>query len=483
MSGERIVVVGAGVGGLSAALALARQGNQVTVIDRDPPPPHSLSPADAFGYWDRRQVPQMRQPHNFLARVTKQLRASAPDVLETLAKDGLEAHPGPAMLIPPDQRIPEDDDIVAFFSRRARFELAFRRIVEQEPGVTIRCPVTVRELRAVDHNGSDSTPRIVGVTLDDGSTLDADWVVDAGGRRSSLRDQMGHLGARLPTVRREECDITYHTRHYRLLPDAPLESWMALAVRVDEGAFGIFAFGADDQTFSMGCFVPSWDEELRALRHPSVLEAVVRRVPVAAPWIDPSMSEPISDVATMAGPTNQLRDFVIDGRPMALCYLPVGDAFCTTNPIFAWGVSLAMTQAFAAATQIERNPDDPGSAAICYREDVFAEAERCFEYSAANDRLRRFKCRGESVPEADRKYQELEQLVREGIAPAVPGDPVLLRAFLRRFHLLDPPDAIFENEEVLTRAKHHQSLFREDPPPPQAPSREELGAIIVAASS
>ena len=38
---ERILVVGGGIAGLSAVLALARAGREVTVLERDPPPPDS----------------------------------------------------------------------------------------------------------------------------------------------------------------------------------------------------------------------------------------------------------------------------------------------------------------------------------------------------------------------------------------------------------------------------------------------------------
>ena len=37
--GERIVVLGAGIAGLSAALALGGSGREVTILERDPPPP------------------------------------------------------------------------------------------------------------------------------------------------------------------------------------------------------------------------------------------------------------------------------------------------------------------------------------------------------------------------------------------------------------------------------------------------------------
>jgi glycine/D-amino acid oxidase-like deaminating enzyme len=41
---ERIIIVGAGIAGLGSAMALAREGRTVTVLDRDPPPAALLLP-------------------------------------------------------------------------------------------------------------------------------------------------------------------------------------------------------------------------------------------------------------------------------------------------------------------------------------------------------------------------------------------------------------------------------------------------------
>ena len=59
-----VVVVGAGIGGLGSALAFARAGHRVTLIERDDTP----MPADVEGAfeWQRRGAPQVRHPHAFL---------------------------------------------------------------------------------------------------------------------------------------------------------------------------------------------------------------------------------------------------------------------------------------------------------------------------------------------------------------------------------------------------------------------------------
>src|ERR1700709_1441022 len=81
-----VIVVGAGVGGLGSALALARTGHRVTLLERDDTP----LPADAAGAfaWDRTGAPQVRHPQAFLARVRNLLRDHHPDVLAALLDAG-----------------------------------------------------------------------------------------------------------------------------------------------------------------------------------------------------------------------------------------------------------------------------------------------------------------------------------------------------------------------------------------------------------
>src|SRR3954468_21526243 len=91
MAAGRVVVIGAGVAGLTAALAISRTGAEVVIVDRDEPPPPFDDPKEAFSGWPRQQVVQSRQPHNFLARTVLQFREHAPDVLAMLAEHGVEA--------------------------------------------------------------------------------------------------------------------------------------------------------------------------------------------------------------------------------------------------------------------------------------------------------------------------------------------------------------------------------------------------------
>src|SRR5674536_317327 len=73
----RIVVIGAGVVGLGAAMLLAGDGHQVVVLERDPAPPPN-DPAEAWRHWQRPGVNQFRLPHGFLAGVRSWKPCSPP---------------------------------------------------------------------------------------------------------------------------------------------------------------------------------------------------------------------------------------------------------------------------------------------------------------------------------------------------------------------------------------------------------------------
>jgi len=81
-----VAVVGGGVAGLGAAVALARSGHTVTVFERDDTPmPQS---ADEAFEWDRRGAPQVRHSHAFLARLVGLLKSDYPDLYQQLLDEG-----------------------------------------------------------------------------------------------------------------------------------------------------------------------------------------------------------------------------------------------------------------------------------------------------------------------------------------------------------------------------------------------------------
>ena len=78
-----VVVLGAGLAGLSASLAFARSDRRVLLQERDGP--GVAGNADRlFECWDRPGIAHFRQPHNFLALGRQVLLDRAPDVLDDI---------------------------------------------------------------------------------------------------------------------------------------------------------------------------------------------------------------------------------------------------------------------------------------------------------------------------------------------------------------------------------------------------------------
>ena len=73
--------------GLGAAMLLARDGHDVTVLERDADPVPD-SPHDAWENWNRKGVAQFRQPHNLMPGLRLLLESDLPDVQEALRRAG-----------------------------------------------------------------------------------------------------------------------------------------------------------------------------------------------------------------------------------------------------------------------------------------------------------------------------------------------------------------------------------------------------------
>jgi len=83
----RVLVIGGGICGLGAALLLARDGHEVTVLERDADPVPASSDA-AWDQWHRKGVAQFRQPHNFMPGLRLLLEAELPEIQEALERAG-----------------------------------------------------------------------------------------------------------------------------------------------------------------------------------------------------------------------------------------------------------------------------------------------------------------------------------------------------------------------------------------------------------
>src|SRR6185369_11277879 len=84
---ERVLIAGAGISVLGAALAFGDGTREVIILDRDPPPP-DMSSDEAFYKWERKGATQLRHSHAFIGRLTALIRDRYPDLLAELQQEG-----------------------------------------------------------------------------------------------------------------------------------------------------------------------------------------------------------------------------------------------------------------------------------------------------------------------------------------------------------------------------------------------------------
>jgi 2-polyprenyl-6-methoxyphenol hydroxylase-like FAD-dependent oxidoreductase len=480
----RVVIAGAGVAGLASALALARDGHTVTIVERDATP-MPASATDAFTAWARRGAPQVRHSHAFLARLRNLLRERAPDVLDRLLAAGATeirfTDHLPETLSDRDPR-PGDDELVALACRRTTFEWVLRRCALESERVTL--------LDGTDVVGLDATatvrPRVRGLRVrahggagagEAGSeaTIAADLVVDASGPRGGSERWLAVAGVEEPPADVHETGIVYFSRFYELRAgaEAPVGEG---PVAGDLGHLKFAVFVGDNRTFSVTLAVAVDDTELRrALAAPDAFDAAARTIPAAWEWLD-GRAQPITDVHLMAGLRNRKRHFVVHDQPIADGFVAVGDASVCTNPLYGRGCSLALVHAFGLADVLREHPEDLPAALLEFDELTTRELDPWYRAAVLQDRESAVPADdADEDDDADDGRSMVRALLREGLLPALQTSPVVFRAFLRWFNLLAKPDALIADGEVVTAVMEAYAARDTRPPPePFGPSREEL---------
>jgi 2-polyprenyl-6-methoxyphenol hydroxylase-like FAD-dependent oxidoreductase len=454
----RFVVAGGGVAGLAASLALARAGHDAVVLERDVIDPEG-PPLSAFDV-ERHGIPHYLQPHAFLPRGRQLLADWAPDVLEALLEAG--ADPQDLSLKLHGPREPGDEDLVYLWVRRPVIEWALRRAAAAEPGVEIRAGVHVQGL-LTDDNGS---PAAAGVAIDDGEVVRGDMVVDALGR---YRCPTGWPRAAGPPI---DSEAVYYCRYFELADgvghlDAPV-----LNPRGDLGYMGFNTFRGDNRTFAVILLVPATDRELRVLRHEQAWQAACTAITPLHVMTSPEYGRPITDVMPMGGLMNVDRT----GDPGMPGVVAVGDAFCHTDPAFAYGLTFALAHARALAKASAEAPD--GAAVVeRYRRDAGPEARERHALACAMDAARARRWRGEAM-EIGRRDGCYPLFSFVGALAAAPADDLVLRRTIRRIGLLDRT-AVFDQDAVL-HDRIEKILGDLGRPSPPGPPREELLARLAA---
>jgi 2-polyprenyl-6-methoxyphenol hydroxylase-like FAD-dependent oxidoreductase len=469
----RIVVIGAGVGGLTSGMLLARDGHDVTVLERDAAPPPA-TPDEAWQDWERRGVNQFRMIHLFAPRFRSIVETELPDVVtEAEALGALHYNP---MRLVPEEMIggyqSDDDRFALLTARRPVMEAALDRAAARTPKLEVRRGVAVAAL-ITEGEIASGVPHVVGVRTDSGEELRADLVVDASGRRSPLPSMLDAVGARRPEEELEDSGFMYYGRHFRS-PDGEIPA-LICGILMPWGTVSTLTLPADNGTWGVGFITSAKDAALRGLKDTENWMRTWRSFPLVAHWVD---GEPIDggDVAVMTKIEDRHRSFVVDGTPVATGVLAVADSWACTNPSLGRGASIGLMHAVALRDLLRvASFDFPMELAQRWHEVTESTVEPYYRATLDFDRHRLAEIdagiEGKAYDPGDPAYE-----MGAALASAAGKDPELFRSMLSIAAVLASPEEVFATPGVAEKVIELGANWRDDPV--FAPTREELLAIV-----
>jgi len=480
---EQVLVIGAGIAGLSTALALSGSGREVTLLDRDPPPPET-SADEAFESWERKGVGHLRHSHAFLARLYKLIRDNYPDLLTQLLEAGCVeisfVENVPLKLRDSYVPVPGDEDLTILTSRRTTLELVMRRYVAGLPHIRFLTETRVRGF-ITEKVGGDIV--VKGVLAEDDATgtreIRADIVVDAAGKNSQGLDWLRKEGAVIEESR-APAGIVYFTRHYKLRDGVEEPKRGETPGAGDLGYIKYGLFPADNRCFSITLAVPETEMELRRIIvKPEVFDAICAQLPGIARWTSPETSDAKSRVFGMGELFASWRTMVRDGRPIGLNFFPMGDGYIRTNPLYGRGCSFAAVEAHILRDVLDETRD-PVARGVAYHTRCAAELRPYYDTMVQQDMAAIRTAHNALNPDYRPGFKSklARSFIEDGIMVSVRSDVRLLRAFMRGFHMIEHPSLWMKKPRnfakvlfVWARGKKRNAAFY---PPKLGPGRRDM---------
>jgi 2-polyprenyl-6-methoxyphenol hydroxylase-like FAD-dependent oxidoreductase len=348
-SGKRYgkaIVMGASFAGLWTARALSDHFEEILVLERD-----RLPDGSEF----RAGVPQAHQFHSLLLAGLQQMKEWFPGLEEELIAAGAVPYDitNDMSMRVRNHWLPRfPSGIILLSCSRLLLESSVRRRVRQNPCIQFMEGVEVVGLQTDQEKRHVTGVRIRNrrggsIYKDNDPIFTADLVVDALGRLSSTPAWLVEMGYQVPSESIVDSFLGYATRRYRrktdtpilfIFPDPPDHPHGGLIFPEENDNMVVFAGGYNKhypptdpdefENFIQG-LSPEFKEALRG-------------------------TEPVSQLHGYRGTSNCWHHYEkLERWPER--FVVLGDAFCTFNPAYGQGMSVAALSAAALAKQLRHS--------------------------------------------------------------------------------------------------------------------------------
>ena len=463
---QSIAVVGAGICGLFTGLSLARKGFDVTLFERDVPPPEGDA-EEAFFAWQRRGAAQFRHPHAFLGLMCSVLGEKYPDLLAELLDAGARKltfeDMVPNHLQHQYQPEPGDEKLWMLLCRRATIETVLRRYVEREPNLSIRSQTFITDVIVESglSSSGEKTLTVTGLELTDRqnqnakSIHQADIVVNASGRADKFYQWLKNKGAQV-TEQRDDAEIVYYTRHYQLsegVSEPPRDSDNPSAGDLGYLKYGVFP--GDNGHFAIIVCLPNEESELReAVKDGNKFDQICMNIPGLVPWIRPAQATATTAPFGIGEIHAVWRDYIPqESDTRLLNYFAVGDAAARTNPLYGRGCSTGTLHAHLLS-EVLASETDPWERALNFRAKTEEEIRPIFNASLTEDKNGIKKAaavrQGKTVDRAKSLSTWFKLAFGDALVAAAKYQLHVHRGIMRTVNLVEKPGTFLQDKKIRT---------------------------------